>query len=188
MWTILKGRGTAWINSHLIRPRGRACLSRMHTNAHKFVLFLLSRLLCVSTLRSAASSSVSFGFARKVVKKGSSSHRRVSFASTSQKIRAFPCRANPFVPPSLSSTKILLAGNAIFVQHSTLLPDHRHSNIVMEQERESVEDRRRNFTFGLIPEFSPVGRIFLNTGLERKCFLMEGHAGSPFKRKENWNN
>lgn len=70
----------------------------MHTNAHKFVLFLLSRLLCVSTLRSAASSSVSFGFARKVVKKGSSSHRRVSFASTSQKIRAFPCRANPFVP------------------------------------------------------------------------------------------
>lgn len=158
----------------------------MHTNAHKFVLFLLSRLLCVSTLRSAASSSVSFGFARKVVKKGSSSHRRVS---SRRLLRRYAhSHAAPIRSFLLSSTKILLTRNTIFVQHSSLLPDHRHSNIVMEQERESVEDRRRNFTFGLIPEFSPVGRIFLNTGLERKCFLMEGHAGSPFKRKENWNN
>lgn len=94
----------------------------MHTNAHKFVLFLLSRLLCVSTLRSAASSSVSFGFARKVVKKGSSSHRRVS---SRRLLRRYAhSHAAPIRSFLLSSTKILLTRNTIFVQHSTLLPDH----------------------------------------------------------------
>lgn len=32
--TTLKGRETAWINPHLIRPRGRAGLSRVHTHAN----------------------------------------------------------------------------------------------------------------------------------------------------------
>lgn len=208
MWTILKGRETAWINSHLIRPRGRACLSRMHTNAHKFVLFLLSRLLCVSTLRSAASSSVSFGFARKVVKKGSG-HRRVSFASTffrfSEDTR-IPRASRPSsvfekiiarIVPALVHRKFSWRRDtAIFVVRSTLdsftRPPPRQISCWNERKTGIGGGEILHLAWFHLPESSPVGRIFLNTGLERKwCFLMlllmEGHAfadSPPFPSKK----
>lgn len=133
--------------------------SCMHTNAHKFVVFLLSRLLCVSTLRSAASSSVSFGFARKVVKKvvviGAYLSRRLS--STSQKVHAFPgadrhrfSRENnaPIVPALVHENSS--SGEILTPSSNTRLFSSIAANIVLRKRREPVEIRR-NFTFGLVP-------------------------------------
>lgn len=212
MWTILKGRETAWINSHLIRPRGRACLSRMHTNAHKFVLFLLSRLLCVSTLRSAASSSVSFGFARKVVKKGSG-HRRVSFASTffrfSEDTR-IPRASRPSSVfennranrPRSRPSKILLAERHRHLRGSfntrLFYSTAATANIVLEREKDGNR-WRRNFTFGLVPSsgiFAGGKNIFKHRAGEKVVLLnalvnggarVRGFPPVPFE-KENSNN
>lgn len=184
--------------------------SCMHTNAHKFVVFLLSRLLCVSTLRSAASSSVSFGFARKVVKKvvviGAYLSRRLS--SASQKVHAFPGtdrhrfsrENNARIVPALVHENSS-SGEILTPSSNTRLFSSIAANIVLRKRREPVEIRR-NFTFGLIPSsgiFAGGKNIFkhragekvvlnaLLNGGARVCGSLTLSPPSPFE-KENSNN
>lgn len=129
--------------------------------------------------------------------------RRLS--SASRKIHAFPGRPDRHrfskiiarIVPALVHRKFSSRRDtAIFVVRSTLdsftRPPPRQISCWNERKTGIGGGEILHLAWFHLPESSPVGRIFLNTGLERKwCFLMlllmEGHAfadSPPFPSKK----